>query len=171
MGSALKAMPLSRNDIRKMVGKLRALVGKKNDLYIDVIALLERMMYILDPEFSFDIVADYELREMAVTYPDKHLIVIKESVYHGAIRGNGRDRFTIMHEISHYILHDKSSISFARGSMIKTYEDPEWQANAFAGEFLMPSHLICKMTVDDIVLRCGVSRQAANYQLNTIRNR
>lgn len=58
------------------------------------------------------------------------------------------------------------NISLARNpESVKAYEDPEWQADAFAGAFLMPSHLIKNMEVEEIMQRCGVSEAAAKFNL------
>lgn len=71
-----------------------------------------------------------------------------------------------MHEIFHYLKHGKMNISLARNpESVKAYEDPEWQADAFAGAFLMPSHLIKNMEVEEIMQRCGVSEAAAKFNL------
>ena len=62
------------------------------------------------------------------------MIRIRESIYEGARQGKGRDRFTIMHEIFHFMWHDRDEISFARNpESVKLYENPEWQADVFAG--------------------------------------
>jgi Domain of unknown function (DUF955). len=60
-------------------------------------------------------------------------------------------------------LHPSSSISFARGQ-IKSYEDPEWQANTFAAELLVPHKLVQKMQPNEISKKCKVSRQVAEIQ-------
>jgi Zn-dependent peptidase ImmA (M78 family) len=73
---------------------------------------------------------------------------------------------TITHEFAHYLLHDEA-IGLARvmeGEKLKPYHDPEWQAKAFAGEFLIPAHLISNLSIDEIVIKCGVSYEAARYQ-------
>lgn len=150
-----------------MVKDLRAIFKIQNELYVNVLAILEKVLPVWDSEFSPLYVDDAELNALAVACPEEHTIIIRESVYLGARYGNGRDRFTIMHEIAHYMLHDKTSITFARGpEEIKIYEDPEWQADAFAGEFLMPYDLIKNLSAFDISRKCGVTIAAAEYQEN-----
>ena len=34
---------------------------------------------------------------------------------------------------------------------IPAYRSPEWQADAFGGELLMPAHLIADMTVEEVM--------------------
>ena len=44
--------------------------------------------------------------------------------------------------------------------------DPEWQANAFAGELLAPFQYIKHMDIFDISTQYGVSIEAASVQKN-----
>ena len=71
------------------------------------------------------------------------------------------------HELFHLLQHEKSNISYARteNGNIPLYRDPEWQAEAFGGELLVPHHLIHGMEVEDIIKKCGVSSKAAKCQL------
>ena len=47
---------------------------------------------------------------------------------------------------------------------VKTYSDPEWQAKCFAGELLVPAHLMKGCSAEEIVEECGVSYDAAKIQ-------
>lgn len=164
--SAYKVSPLSRKDIEEYAIFFRKLLGLENTMYVDVINILENIMPILDEKFELYIVPDWELDAHARTYPNDHIIKIRETVYEGARSGSGRDRFTIMHEIFHYLKHDSSDISLARNpENIKPFENPEWQADVFAGAFLMPRYLIENMTKEEIVKKCGVSEAAATFNL------
>ena len=60
-------------------------------------------------------------------------------------------------------------VSYARGD-IPTYRNPEWQANTFAAELMAPRHLIKNLTVEEIMEKCGMSRQAATIQYNYCHN-
>lgn len=170
MGNRYKAKALSRKDICRLAKTLRELLGMQEALYVDVVRLIELVLPKIDPEFEVEILENSAMDDMAVTFPEKHKMYIREDTYQGAIKGNGRDRFTIAHEIGHYILHDVNSISFARGSEeIKSFESPEWQANAFAAEFLMPRALLSGMSQQRVSTECGVSAQAAKYQVNAMK--
>lgn len=99
-------------------------------------------------------------------------IRIREDVYDGALADCGRDRMTIAHEIAHYILLVVCGVKFARsfdGASIPTYQDSEWQAKALAGEVMCAAHLISAMNPTQIVEECGVSLDAAEYQLKKVR--
>ena len=162
------ADPLSRADIRKMALRFRKMLGLENELYIDVLRILEIFLPALGANYV--IVAKTEMEEEARTYPERKEIIVREDVYEGARRGIHRYRLTIIHEIAHLLLHDSKHISLARSSEpLKAYRDPEWQASAFAGEFLMPYDLVKNMTIDEIVVACGVSRSAAETQTRAYR--
>ena len=70
-----------------------------------------------------------------------------------------------MHEIAHYLLIVVCGVKFARSfadEQVKTYEDPEWQAKALAGEIMCDAKLIRYMSPTEIMSECGVSWTAAN---------
>ncbi len=139
---------------------------------VDIIEILDCYLPHVDSNFIFEIVPDVDLGEdHAQTLPDRNLIRVKESVYDGARVGNGRDIFTLAHELGHLFLHRNVS-SFARSnedSNHKIYEDSEWQADCFAAEFLMPyaEAINCK-SENEIVERFGVSYKAAEVRFEKI---
>lgn len=167
-----RSNPLSRKEIRKIANKLKVDLGIPTDnKYVDVTKVLE-LMADYYPDFSFEVLEDNAFEEgvQAESDIDKHVIYIKESVYEGAIKNNGRDRMTIAHEIFHIMLHQRSTlVLYCKDSdSIKRYENPEWQAECFAGEFLMPYSKIKNMSVQDISEQCKVSMVAARYQFTHI---
>lgn len=106
------------------------------------------------------------------SYPDTGIVQIREDVYERACAGEGRDRFTVAHEIGHVVLH--AGLSLQRTAVplgpIRPYESSEWQANAFAGELLMPLHWLrahCRVP-HDLVSLFGVSETAARTQWNAL---
>lgn len=162
-----KARPLSRSQIRGIAHRLREILGIKNKAYVDVIKLLEHILPMIYDDFCYEYVEDDAIDVMAVTAPNEGKILIRNSVYIGAVNDNGRDRFTIMHEIAHFLLHRGMTVKLARGNeKVRTYEDPEWQADAFAGEFLMDSDVVSSWTIDKIAEECKVSFSAARCQYN-----
>lgn len=98
-----------------------------------------------------------------VTYTGKRIMRIREDVYIGAIQGRPRDRFTLCHELGHFLLHTPERVTFPRGD-VPAYMNPEWQANVFAAELMAPHSLVKGMTADEIALRCGMSITAAEIQ-------
>ena len=69
-------------------------------------------------------------------------------------------------------MHDNDRVALCRKSdnaPLKAYEDPEWQADVFAGELLIAEHLVRDMSVKEIETRCGASHKAAECQYKQIR--
>ncbi len=156
--------PMSRKRIREVAKNFRQLFGLEDVLYFPIVRFIEWCL----PQLGLD----YEVLtvgEMNDTYgltnTKRNILYIREDVYLRAIEGNPRDRFTLCHELGHFLLHTPDRVSFARGD-IPAYRDPEWQANVFAGELMAPYHLTNYMSVDEIMDRCGMSRQAAEIQYN-----
>lgn len=165
MKQSYVAQPMSRDDIRARALLFRRTLGLEECLYVDVLVLLELVLTKIG--LNYDIIDSSEMTEEALTLPEENLIKIREDVYNGAIQGVGRYRFTIMHEIGHFMLHSKSRIALARNTeKIEAYRDPEWQANAFAGEVLVPFYLTKNMTAEEISKQCGVTLSAAKTQKN-----
>lgn len=87
-----------------------------------------------------------------------------------------RQRFTIAHELGHYVLRHGTSprdypTSFTRG----TTDPREREANQFAAEILMPvdtvHHVVMRgyaSTIDEIADLFGVSTLAMGYRLDNI---
>ena len=165
------AEPIQRTELRSLAKVIRKILQVEDRLYIPVITILEKVMPLLFPNFSYEYVPKEE-------FPDKkhgetdivnHIVRIREDVYYGAIDGNGRDRMTVMHEIAHYLLLVICGVKFERNfenTDVITYQDPEWQAKALAGEIMCPHELIKSFSADEVAEKCGVSLPAARYNLS-----
>lgn len=165
--ASIRAEALSRKKIRSITSEIRDLLGLKNTMFFDIIRFLDLIMPQIDEEFTCNIIEKEDMAEEGLTFPDLKCIEIREDIYEGAIKGNSRDRFTIAHEIGHYLLHKQSRIGYARlstGENIPRYCDPEWQANTFAAELLVPSNLIKNKSSSYVVKECAVSLIVANIQ-------
>ena len=163
--SKIKVKPRSRRNIRNIVNTLKekwGLKGKK----IEILKFLEIIVSLIG--YNYEIVEDSQLKTNYAEFDSTDKIIrIRESVYNGAAIGNTRDRFTVAHEIGHMILHSfiKTDIKFCRANeVVKPYEDIEWQANTFAGELLVDSEDVKKLTVEEIVDKYGVSKIVAKIQ-------
>jgi hypothetical protein len=159
------AAPLSRQEIRVLANIIRKIAGY--DTNFNILEFLEKTISEkLDSEFEMHVVEDEEIKGCyAKACPEKHLIIVSETAYNGAYKGIGRHRFTLCHELGHYLLHEADRVSFPRlDRNIKPYEDTEWQANTFAGELLVPEDIAKNFSADEIVKICGVSRQVALIQ-------
>jgi len=165
--------PRSRREIESQASILRRAFSKKeSSLFFPLMPFLEHFLYELIPGFSWDVRDDGSLDEKAraLTLPEKKIILIEDSVYNGAVRGIGKDRMTVAHEIGHLLLHQ--SVPYAKKydlNPIKTYESSEWQADVFAGELLAPICLISGKGIIEIAEDFGVSPSAAKAQLNALK--
>ncbi len=172
MAKRYKVVGLSRNDIASFAKEIRKILGIENSLYVNLLKLIEIVLPQIDPEFDYEIIDEKSMADMGLTLPEKHIMLIREDTYNGAVHGNKRDRFTLAHEIGHYLLHDIQSISLARkDENVPSYQDPEWQANAFAAEFLMCRSLVAGMSQAEISEACGVSMESVGYHLKKIKKR
>lgn len=161
---------LSRVQIRKITTNLRKMIGCEERSYFPIVEFIEWVMGDPDNDFDYEIVSTDEMEGMYGNMnTGANVMRIREDVYEGAIKGVPRDRFTLCHELGHYLLHQPERISHARGN-VPAYQNPEWQANTFAAELMAPYRLIQNMTVDDIMMKCGMSRQAATIQYNICNN-
>lgn len=160
----------SRRELRSLALTLRDALRIRDKMWVPIVKLLDVFCEIFD-DFSYEIVEDGELKGGAHAETDiiTGHIKINESVYEGACNDEGRDRMTIAHEIAHFFTLRSCGFKLQRNfnhKEVKPYNDPEWQAKCFAGEFMIPSHLIGDMSVQDIANACGVSYEAALYQFN-----
>lgn len=160
--------PMSKKSIRQFVKKFREIFGLEDVLYFPIVQFIEWCLPQLD--LNYEIVPVSEMDgAYGVTHTGKNVMKIREDVYMGAISGNPRDRFTLCHELGHFLLHTPDRVSFARGE-VPAYMDPEWQANTFAAEIMAPYHLVYMMSAEEIADKCGMSITAASIQYKKFHN-
>ena len=156
----LKAPPISRNDLKRLTKRIRAQFQIKS-VYFPVDAVLE-FIHLLAPGYRYEVMTERDMgKNHGLTHYHDKVIQIRQDVYDGACRGEGRDRMTIAHEIGHAVLHTESLVSARDFGEIKTYEDPEWQAKAFAGHLLVSDSAIKSLSISEVMTECGVSYDAA----------
>ena len=162
----IAAMPLSRKKIRNLAFELRKITGCDENPYFPIVQFIEWVL--ANPEnnmgMEFEVVEPFEMEDTyGTTNTSRNIMRIRSDVYEGAIHDNPRDRFTLCHELGHYILRQPENISYARGD-IPVYQNPEWQANTFAAELLAPADLVKDMSIEEMATQCVMSRQAATIQ-------
>lgn len=163
-----KAKPVSRAQIREFVHKFKKYFNIEGRPYFDILEFLEIILPKAIPGFHIEILEEKDMRDCyAYTVPYTATIYIRSDVYEGAAAGNPRDRFTLAHETGHLFLHPSQAITLCKGypnQKLKAYEDPEWQANTFAGELLADVRFIKYWDIDTIMRECVVSKQTAEIQ-------
>jgi len=166
-GPRCEVPPLSGAQIAEIAEVIRRDMQIKTDDF-PLIHFLELAMPRLFPGFALEVGLKGEMgANHGLTIPAENVIRLREDVYDGLFRGQGRDRFTAAHELGHYIMHRTVPIVFHRQEhgRLASFRDSEWQANTFAGDLLMPRSLMLQCrSIDEVVERFGVSSQAAMVQ-------
>lgn len=160
--------PRSMRGIREIVNAIKIHFGFYDCLKFPIMFFWEHIIPIIFPGYRFLYVEDDELKGVeAYTDHNLRLVKVKVSVYERALNGSPKDLFTIAHEIGHLFMHDGETMIFARTSeRFPAYKSAEWQANYFAAEMLMASHLIVDMSINEIMKECNVNERSARIQLD-----
>lgn len=164
------AKPRSTKDIRELAMFLRKSFNLENVAKFPIMEFIEGVMHSIDEEFYYEIVDVETMGNIhGLACPDQHCIKIREDVYNRCWKGYGRDRFTLAHELGHYLMHN-SGVTLARvgEENVQAYRNTEWQANTFAAELLMPLNLINTNDVKEISEKFGVSYSAAAIRAKKI---
>jgi Zn-dependent peptidase ImmA (M78 family) len=156
-------------EIGGIADNVRHRLGLWDDPRLPVMELLERVMDQRFGWFRLE-VADHAEMEGAEGYtcPKGEFIRLREDVYAGAWRGDGRPRFTAAHELGHWAMHTNIPLARARrGDGTPAFRLAEPQANQFAAEILMPKRFITLSDDENALMeRFGVSWEAARHRLS-----
>lgn len=165
-----RVRPLSIGKIRRVAGTVRSALGVPGG-QINMLRLFEHVLPSLIPGYDWEVRSMEEMgSDHGLTYPNHPMIVLREDVYENVANRMPRDRFTLAHEIGHVFLH-RGEVVLARNSNPKVYECPEWQADTFAAEFLMPFEEATKCrSPAEIMERFNVSAAAAQRRYQKVRS-
>jgi len=155
--------PRSKKDIVANAHAIRQFLKLEDQDFFPVSKVYE-MLGMMFEGADFEVLEEHELGDdHGRTYPDQLLIVIRNDVYKRACSGEGRDRFTMCHELGHLVMHRGIALSRINpASPPKIYCNSEWQADMFASYLMMPPDLICRYeSIAEIVSNFGVSFEAA----------
>lgn len=164
---ANKVPQITTLEVRKMTHEVIDIIfskAKRTSQKMDIVQILERLHN--KEEIVLRILEDELLtNEYAVTLPQTREMLVRESVYHAAYHGNERHRFTLAHELGHLVLHANVSPAYAFSEKPSDHhytEDCEWQANEFAGEFLVDSRQLSGVNSPEEISKIfGVSLEVA----------
>lgn len=171
-----RVTPMSWDDVDAVAVQVRDMVRCQDQPYFHIVDLLEKVLpqAIRPPsEYNFEVGGNFEMGTAeGLTCPNGKFIRIREDVYMDACDGKARPRFTMAHELGHYLLHTGQNQPLARampGEKLRAFESAEKQADRFAGTLLMPRHLIHGFDTEvSVAQRFGVSRAAARVRLDKI---
>lgn len=174
--------PISRRRLRALAKLMRQDQGIALEASFPIVRFLECMLPKRDPAFRIEVVEPCLLADgehARTTCMNEEIIIeVRSDVYKGACENRGRDRFTLTHELGHYLLHGRFLSGASRCCTLQSvkeyiqiegeepcsYRNSEWQAEAFAGELLMPADIIQYLDESAIVERFGVSSGVASRQ-------
>lgn len=162
--------PLSRKEITARAWKLRIMFAW-TDIFEAPLEFFQERMLQIDESFYMGAKSIEEMGDReGITVPCEHAIYLRDDVFDAFDRNENRARFTVAHECGHYILHSNQLNGMARktNSRWEVYCDSEWQANAFAADFLVPPELLkrCQASCVDIASQFGVSNEVVQYQIS-----
>lgn len=173
---------MSRADIRNYAMKVRHVLGFDDNEYINAPKLFDSLSMLFSErglDFDYRVLPDddevFSEKEEAYTEMSSGIIYIKESVMEQACRRSfKRGAFTLIHELGHYLLHYfQNDVRLARVDDdvdVPPYCDPEWQADTFASEFLMPFVKCVMLSPEEIRKKYHVSGKAAEVRFNKIQD-
>lgn len=93
-------------------------------------------------------------------------------IYANYLESTNRQRFTMAHEIGHYVLHNVTQDVYR--SLDAPRDEKEREADAFAAALLMPRHLLTKAiekgidTIDALAARFQVSKQSMRIRIRNL---
>lgn len=166
--------PMSTNTIRHFADKVRSAFVDDKDIEFPIMNVIEFQLEKILDAFYLDVrdaesMGDDEGR--LIVHGRGFALALREDVYAGAWRRNGRDRFTACHELGHLLMHRTVTLPRTREESEPIFVDAEWQADTFAGTLLMsPRHLGRFMDSDDGAKLCGMTGAAAKVMWSKYRD-
>lgn len=160
--------------IRELAYQLRLVLDLQDARRFPVLNVLERH---LDQEMNLirmEIWRDEDVSpNHAMIFRDDlggDTIVLSESVYEAACSGNSAAIMVVAHELGHWVLHGSIYTYFNSRILDEVYSRCEREADVFAVELMLPSHMIfLSDRPADLADRFGMSSGLATLRLNAMR--
>ena len=169
----IKTNPLSVKAIEELATNLRKEANIKEE---DAFPIFDYINELADKGLLTIQILDNNDLYLEENVPAKYnavdnFIYIKEQVLDDYDKNEYRSNFTLAHELFHYLQSRVLNFEFEEVDECKTYEDPEWQANNFAGELLVPNKYL---DLDDeflvnhfkVTLECVFTRKVQKKKRN-----
>lgn len=162
--------PMSRLAIRKAAQHARTVLGLP-DGRINTPRFLDQLTPFGIYYDVFDRTSEFVPAGVEACYiPEERTLYIRDTVYDDMCKCGPRAQFTIGHELGHAILAHRRTYN-RQSEPVPIYCNSEWQANAFAAEFVMPILEINARklhTAEAISKHFGVSMAAARNRLQSL---
>jgi len=135
--------PLSIKAIRAFADQVRSVFVEDDQIEFPIMDVLEFRLSSIFDGFYVDVRDAAQMGDLeGLMLAGENGIALREDVYSGAWTGNRRDRFTVCHELGHFLMHRSVTMARVRDDADKIFCDSEWQADTFGGTLLMsPRHL------------------------------
>ncbi|WP_170349673.1 ImmA/IrrE family metallo-endopeptidase [Ruegeria atlantica] len=171
-----RVSPLKWTQVDGVADRLRELLHLTDIPYFPVVEVLENVLPLVvgdEADFSFQVGTVDEMGNAeGLTCPEGSFIRIREDVYEEACSGGRRPRYTLAHELGHFLLHTGQNQPFARTDRfekLRAFESAEKQADRFAATLLMPEqHIMAFDNTNAVMERFGVSKTAARIRLEKL---
>lgn len=165
-------MQLSEDAIEKKAIQFRSELGLDEISAPCMLNALEAFQH-RAKKFSFRTGSCDELgQDEALMDETTHTLTVRDSVMEDVKAGRERARFTIAHELGHYLLgHEGMRLRTRRVTAYPMAKDriQESEANLFASYLLVPTRLAWDaVSAEDIAMRFQVSRAAADIAFERI---
>ncbi len=139
----------------------------------DLLDILQNKLPNLFPGFEF-VPQSSEQLPHAEAFTRHPRIFARTTVIEGARAWNGRDRFTLSHELGHLFMHpDAPSPRMVAGNRAAPIDDfrrsAEWQASKFASFFLLPEYIVRQFSsAEELAKHCKTSYEAASHRFKQV---
>ncbi len=119
-----------------------------------------------------DLLKEFSARNVVVVFRPMHfwsglLLSVKKQwfCYINSKNPSDNQRWTLAHELGHYVLHRDEGVHFTDGIFCGTEADAEWQANRYASEILMPPEALGPILENMISPEEQVGRVARRFEV------
>lgn len=139
-----KTNPLKIVEIENYANNLRRELSISLDSPFPILEVIEQFHYngLLSIQYLEDNDPIFEKNTPAKYNPADNFIYVKESVLEELENHEYRANFTLAHELFHYFQCQVLGFTFEEVDDCPSYVNPEWQADEFAGQLLIPTKFI-----------------------------
>ena len=139
-----KTNPLKIVEIENYANNLRRELGIAPNSPFPVLEVIEKFHFngLLTIQYLEDDNSIFEEDTPAKYNPAENFIYVKESVLEELENHEYRANFTLAHELFHYFQCQVLGFEFEEVDNCPSYSDPEWQADEFAGQLLIPTEYV-----------------------------
>lgn len=158
----IKTNPLSVLRIKKVADEIRKSYSIPLDTFFPIYDYINELCdnNVLNIQILEDDDEAFSDGKIAFYNAQENFIYIKDSVDAELNENNYRSNFTLAHELFHYMQVQVLNFKFEEVEKTEAFMDPEWQANEFAAQLLIPEEYV-NLSPEEIVERFHVSIEAA----------